>query len=57
MAEKSLRQKWEDKINKCIAGKKIIKAGYHLQGHYKFTHLGTTYECIDNQPYLYLDLE
>ena len=55
--EKKLRKFWEDRINKCIAGKKIIKAGYHHEGHYKFTHLGTTYEGVDNQPYLYLDLD
>ena len=55
--EQTLRQKWEARINKCVAGKKIIKAGYRHEGHYKFTHLGTTYEGVDNQPFLYLHLD
>ena len=57
MTEKTLRQKWEAKINKCVAGKKIIKAAYHHQGPYEFKFDGKIIKGIDNQPYLYLDLD
>ena len=54
-----LRRKWENKINKCVAGKKIIKATYHHEGkwEYKCEETGKIYKGVDNQPYLYLDLD
>ena len=59
--ENKLRKFWEDRINKLIAGKRIIKAVYHHQGHYKikntFSKEPKYFEGVDNQPYLYLDLD
>jgi|TARA_Y100000034_G_C6690641_1_gene304090 hypothetical protein len=61
MTNETLRKKWEAKINKCIAGKKIIRAVYHHQGYYKFKNKWSKepeyFEGTDNQPYLYLDLD